>query len=174
MENPAESLVTSGKNTRRGFQQSSKGVEGAGNGRSSHPFCMPRHSLTTAPSCPLPVDCPWQDKEPKPGQKCEQCWVRWSQPAAPEPTAAEVWGSQILEPVMAKNTWREGRGAALGEEPTWRQLLGTPHLGTSPHYPQQPQKAAGPEVSPNPLQLTGPTLRFSQEGFKQVYMEKGL
>lgn len=34
MENPPESLVTSGKNTWRGFRQRFKGMEGAGNGRS--------------------------------------------------------------------------------------------------------------------------------------------
>lgn len=78
-----------------------------------HAPTFPHHSsFLPCQTCPLPVDCPWQDKEPKPGQEwCEQCWVRCSQPAAPEPTSAEVWGSphgKILGPVTAKNTWREG------------------------------------------------------------------
>lgn len=78
---------------------------------SSH---VPQHSsFLPCQSCPLPRDWPWEDKKPKPGWKwSEQHWVKvlphCSAHAAPESTSAELPLGKILEPVMAKNTWREG------------------------------------------------------------------
>lgn len=184
MENPAESLVTSGKNAWRGFRQRFKGMEGAGNGISSHPFCTPRHSLTTAPSCPArPALSLWivpgrtrNQSQGRNGVNNAGSGVPSLQHPSPlqlrfgVPPTAKFWG-------QSRPRTRGGRDKELlwGQNPpgdsswehlTWEHL---PVILSSPKRQRDPKRCRIPYSSLVPRSDSARKMSF-----KQIYIEKGL